>query len=67
MLKRLFPFNPFVVPSSFFDSWTVAQQIEYLAKNKQNKLVAGDGIKLTLNQDGTYTISLDREENENDS
>lgn len=49
--------NPFVVPSSFYDSWTVEQQIIYLAENKQGRLIPGDGIDIEDNEDGTYTIS----------
>lgn len=59
MTKKPFPFpiSPLVVPSSFNNSWTVEQQIIYLAEHKQGKLVAGDNITITKNEDGTYTIS----------
>ena len=53
------PFQPqLVIPTTFEEALTYAQQIIYLAEHKQNKLVEGEGITLTDNADGTTTISV---------
>lgn len=57
MRLPFFPPSPVNVPTSFYDSWTIEQQIAFLAKYKQGKLKAGDGITLVYNGDGTFTIS----------
>ena len=46
-----------IIPTSFEECLTYAQQILFLAMHKQNTLVAGDHITLTRNEDGTYTVS----------
>lgn len=46
-----------IIPTSFEECLTYAQQILFLAMHKQNKLVAGDNITITPNEDGTYTIT----------
>mgnify|MGYP003294594179 CR=1 FL=1 len=46
-----------VIPKSFQDALSYAQQIIWLYLNKQNKLVEGENITLTDNPDGTTTIS----------
>ena len=46
-----------IIPTSFEECLTYAQQILFLAMHKQNKLVAGDNITITRNEDDTYTIS----------
>lgn len=51
-----------ILPTSFSDALTYAQQIMWLYLHKQNKLVAGDNITLSPNSDGTVTISATGEE-----
>lgn len=51
-----------ILPTSFSDALTYAQQIMWLYLHKQNKLVAGDNITLSPNPDGTVTISATGEE-----
>ena len=46
-----------IIPSSFQDALSYAQQIIWLYFNKQDKLVEGDNITLTPNSDGTVTIT----------
>ena len=46
-----------LIPSSFDDCLTYEDQMLWVFLNKQNTLVEGEGITLTLNEDGTYTIS----------
>ena len=53
------PFQPqLVIPTSFEEALTYAEQIIYLYMHKQNKLVEGEGVTLTDNADGTTTISV---------
>ena len=46
-----------IMPKTFEDALTYAQQIIYLYEHKQDKLVAGENITLTDNPDGTTTIT----------
>lgn len=46
-----------VIPTSFKDALSYAQQIIWLYLHKQNTLVEGENITLTDNPDGTTTIS----------
>ena len=46
-----------IIPTSFQDALSYAQQIIWLYLHKQNTLVEGDNITLTENADGTVTIS----------
>lgn len=46
-----------IIPTSFEDALSYAEQLIYLYLNKQDKLVEGDNITLTENPDGTVTIS----------
>ena len=46
-----------IIPTSFKDALSYAQQILWLYIHKQDKLVEGDNITLTSNPDGTVTIS----------
>lgn len=57
MRLPFFPPSPVNIPTSFYDSWTIEQQIAFLAKYKQGKLIAGEGITLVYNGDGTFTIT----------
>lgn len=52
-----FPISPLAVPTTFNKAWTIEQQIAWLARYKQDKLIAGEGITLVYNGNGTYTIS----------
>ena len=60
MRRDLLPFFPprLVIPASFSDCLSYGQQVAWLAMNKSPKLVAGEGIELTENEDGTITISI---------
>jgi hypothetical protein len=49
--------NSLVIPTTFEEALSYAQQIIYLFLHKENKLKAGDNITLTPNPDGTVTIS----------
>ena len=51
-----------ILPTSFSDALTYAQQIMWLYLHKQNKLTAGENITLSPNSDGTVTISATGEE-----
>ena len=46
-----------IIPASFQDALSYAQQIIWLYLHKQDKLVSGENITLTENPDGTVTIS----------
>ena len=46
-----------VIPTTFQEALSYAQQIIWLYLHKQNKLVEGDNITLTDNPDGTTTIT----------
>lgn len=46
-----------IIPASFNDALSYAQQIIWLYLHKQDKLVSGENITLTENPDGTVTIS----------
>lgn len=46
-----------IIPASFQDALSYAQQIIWLYLHKQDKLVSGENITLTDNPDGTVTIS----------
>lgn len=53
-------FNPqLIIPTTFRDCLTYEQQIVFLFRMKQNKLIEGENITLTDNGDGTVTISAD--------
>ena len=49
--------NSLVIPTTFEEALSYAQQIIYLFLHKENKLKAGDNIILTPNPDGTVTVS----------
>ena len=46
-----------IVPSTFEEALTYEEQIMLLNEIKQNKLIEGENITLTENEDGTVTIS----------
>ena len=46
-----------VIPTTFQEALSYAQQIIWLYLHKQNKLVEGENITLTDNPDGTTTIA----------
>ena len=48
-----------IIPASFQDALSYAQQIIWLYLHKQDKLVSGENITLTENPDGTVTISAE--------
>ena len=52
-------FDELVIPESFEEALSYAEQLIWLYLNKQAKLVEGDNITLTENADGTATISVD--------
>lgn len=47
-----------IIPTTFEEALTYAEQIIYLFLHKQNELVEGEGVTLTDNSDGTTTISI---------
>ena len=51
-------FETLIMPESFEEALSYAEQLIWLYKNKQNKLVEGEGVTLTDNADGTTTISV---------
>ena len=50
-----------IIPSTFQEALSYAQQIIWLYLHKQNKLVEGENITLTDNPDGTTTITANYE------
>lgn len=53
------PIGPqLIIPSSFADALSYAQQLEWLYLHKQDKLVAGENVAINENDDGTATISV---------
>ena len=51
-----------IIPTTFEEALSYAEQIIYLYHHKQNKLLEGEGVTLTDNPDGTTTISISAEE-----
>ena len=51
-----------IIPTTFEEALSYAEQILYLYVHKQNKLLEGEGVTLTDNPDGTTTISISAEE-----
>ena len=49
--------NIFTIPTVFERCMSPEEQLLWLFVHKQDKLVAGDNITLTRNEDGTVTIS----------
>ena len=53
------PIGPqLIIPSSFADALSYAQQLEWLYLHKQDKLVPGENVAINENADGTATISV---------
>ena len=50
-----------IIPTTFEEALTYAEQIIYLFMHKQNELLEGEGVTLTENPDGTTTISVSTE------
>ena len=48
---------PFIIPQEFSQCMSFIQQVYWLYTNKENKLVQGEGIVLTENEDGTVTVT----------
>ena len=50
--------NVFTVPTTFEKCMTIEEQLLYLELTKQDRLVAGENVTLTRNDDHTVTISV---------
>ena len=50
-------FGELVIPESFSEALSYAEQLIWLYLHKQNELIEGDNITITDNGDGTVTIS----------
>lgn len=57
MMDRINGCEKLIIPSSFEECLTYEEQLMYLFISKQDQLVAGDGIRMRRNDDGTVTIT----------